>query len=103
MWIAGWFDEMMGAAGRTARDLFRGQGQGAFVYGVDAMTDCYSLYSPLRNSDPVRPADGSLTVYVAALRQDVGIGRIRRLYWVNTLAMAADALAKGSVPRDSLQ
>ena len=53
--------------------------------------------STLRNPDLVRPADESLCVCISALTEDLSSGRIRRLYWVNTLGMLADALTKGSI------
>ena len=56
----------------------------------------------MRNADLIRPADESLTVYVSALRQDFACGRLRRMYWVNTLDMLADGLTKGAVQRDAL-
>lgn len=41
-------------------------------------------------------------MYISALKEDLSRGRIRRLYWLNTLAMVADGLTTGSVPRDAL-
>ena len=50
------------------RQLVRVQESGTYVAGMDSGTDCYSLYSTLRNADLVRPTDDSLIVYIAALR-----------------------------------
>ena len=68
MWVAGLLDELLGDPHRTPRDLIRTLERGQHCVGVDAVTDCFSLYSTLRNADLVRPADESLTVYVSTLR-----------------------------------
>ena len=102
LWVAGWFDEILSTSKRSVRQLMAVQDTADFLLGLDACTDCYSLYSTLRNADLVRPQDDSLLVYIAALRQELTIGKIRRTYWLNTWAMLADGLTKGSGPRDAL-
>lgn len=73
-WLTGLYDETLGPARRSLRELAQVQEKGDFILGLDACTDCYSLYSTLRNADLVRPQDDSLCVYIGALRQDMQVG-----------------------------
>ncbi len=74
LWVAGVYDELFGSPHRASRDLVSTQESGGYCIGVDACTDCFSLFSTLRNADLVRPSDESLVVHVSTLRQDLSEG-----------------------------
>ena len=62
------YDETLGDAGRIKYDLRRVSEGDSFIVGADPCTDCYSLYSTLKNPDLVRPQAESLVVCFSALK-----------------------------------
>ncbi len=68
----------------------------------DTCTDCHSLHSTLEDPELVRPPDESLVVYFSALKPDLSVGRITRMYSINTKDMLADGLTKGPVSKDGV-
>ena len=51
---------------------------------------------------PKTPADKPLFIHALAMREYLEVGWIDRLWWIDTLAMLADGMTKGSVDREAL-
>ena len=75
---------------------------GSYCRAMEVSTDAYSLFSALKSEDYKTPTEVSMTFDLMALRESLVVGRIGRMWWINTLSMIADGLTKGSINREDL-
>ncbi len=70
------------------------------------LTDAENLEQLLTHPAAAMPADRSLMLYLSALREDYGRGRIKHVGWIDTKDMIANGLTKldedGTIPSEEL-
>ena len=69
---------------------------------IDLCIDAKSVYDSVTCTDVSTPLKASLLVHVLSVRDRLSTGILRSMNWVDTRAMLADGLNKGSVPRIAL-
>jgi hypothetical protein len=76
------------------------------VTPIVACMDCEDLYATLVSPATPAPTNRALTLYLAALREQKELGRIKAWCWVDTKDMLANALTKleanGTLPLDDI-
>ena len=68
----------------------------------DACVDAKAVLDGITAECPKSPADKPLFLHALAMRENLEAGWLDRLWWLDTLAMLADGMTKGSVDRESL-
>ena len=68
----------------------------------DACVDAKAVYDGVTADCPKSPADKPLFLHALAMREYLGAGWVNRLWWLDTQAMLADGMTKGSVDREAL-
>jgi len=69
---------------------------------MDAGVDAKSVFDSVTAETVRTPADRHLLLHALAVREFLDDGRLRRLYWLDTVDMMADGLTKGAVDRAAL-
>ena len=86
----------------TAKQLIDLEGCGGLPVLVEAVVDCLSVFAALAQDDVRTPSEASLVMILHGLKEALLTHNLRRLWWVSTFDMLADALNKGSVSRKAL-
>ena len=68
----------------------------------DACVDAKAVFDGITAQCPRTPADKPLFLHALAMREYLEAGWVDRLWWLDTLAMLADGMTKGSVDREAL-
>ena len=76
------------------------QRQRAIEHG--ACVDAKAVFDGITAECPKSPADKPLFLHALAMREYSEAGWIDRRWWIDTLAMLADGMTKGSVDREAL-
>jgi hypothetical protein len=87
---------------QTGQQMYNIELEGRFTIGIESVTDARSLYEAVKAGEAKVPAEDSLILCILLLREAVQTGRVRRIWWVDTDDMAADALTKGIVSRQAI-
>ena len=87
---------------RTAQQLRDAQLAGTLWPPMHLCIDAQSLFDAVAAQNATTPADRTMMVHLLALRELVRDGVVSTIWWIDTLAMLADGLTKGSVPRQAL-
>ena len=81
-------------------ELARMQETGRLLLPLEVCVDAKSVYDALA-SDPIRvPTEKSLYIHLLAMADLIRRGILKKVWWIDTKDMAADALAKGSIDRE---
>lgn len=72
----------------------RGLRDRPFPIPIQLCNDAREVYGALRCQLPYHGADQSMSLYIAALKEDMMQGRLLELVWINTESCLADAMAK---------
>jgi Reverse transcriptase (RNA-dependent DNA polymerase) len=83
-------------------DLVRREETGGLALDMEAVIDCKSVFDALANPDTQTPSESSLIMILCQLKELLTVGTLRKLWWVDTVDMAADGLNKGAVGRNGL-
>jgi hypothetical protein len=75
---------------------------GEFPIAIEACIDCKSIYDALATEDTKTPSEASLIMILLQCKESLRSGLIRKIWWIDTRDMAADALNKGLVARSAL-
>eukprot|EP00971_Amphidinium_carterae_P240194 4768863-Amphidinium_carterae.1 len=87
---------------QSARQLLSRWQAGSLKPNLRLLIDAKSVYDTLTAVDFRTPAEESLSVPVRAVRDDIHVGKIAALAWLDTRSMLADALTKGVVKKDQI-
>ena len=68
----------------------------------DAAVDAKAVFDGVTAEQPKTPAEKPLFLHALAMREYMEAGHVDRLWWLDTLAMLADGMTKGSVEREAL-
>ena len=68
----------------------------------DACVDAKAVFDGITAQCPRTPADKPLFLHALAMREYLEAGWVDRLWWLDTLAMLADGMTKGSIDREAL-
>ena len=99
--IATAIDEVQcGAA--TARQLLDRHAECRRAVQHDAAVDAKAVFDGVTAEQPKTPAEKPLFLHALAMREYLEAGHVDRLWWLDTLAMLADGMTKGSVEREAL-
>ena len=69
---------------------------------IEAVVDTYSVFQALTGADARLPLEESLIVIVMAIREQLSLGMLVRIWWCTTDDMLSDGLTKGAVMRAPL-
>ena len=94
-------DEVWSGATTPSQLLKRSQQHGRAIEH-DVCVDAKAVFDGITAECPKTPADKPLFIHALAMREYLESGRIDRLWWLDTLAMLADGMTKGSVDREAL-
>ena len=67
----------------------------------DACVDAKAVFDGITAQCPRTPADKPLFLHALAMREYLEAGWVDRLWWIDTLAMLADGMTKGSIDREA--
>ena len=76
--------------------------EGRFKTRVQVYIDAYSVYSAVCTQQVRMPSETSLIYEIKTLHDHLKVGRLARLYWIDTEDMVTDGLTKGSVNRSAI-
>lgn len=99
--IATAIDEVQRGAA-TARHLLEIQAESRREVEHDATVDAKAVIDGVTAEQPKTPAEKPLSLNALAMREYLESGHVDRLWWLDTLAMLADGMTKGSVDREAL-
>ena len=68
----------------------------------DACVHAKAVLDGITAQCPRTPADKPLFLHAMAMREYPEAGWVDRLWWIDTLAMLADGMTKGSIDREAL-
>ena len=68
----------------------------------DACVDAKAVSDGITAQCPRTPADKPLCLHALAMREHLEAGWLHRAWWIDTLAMFADRMTKGSIDREAL-
>ena len=83
-------------------ELRQAEETGTWIVPVEAAIDAKSVYESLVAKQEKIPAEDSLILVLLQSRVAIVTGRLKRIWWVHTGDMLADALTKGGVTRNIL-
>ena len=86
----------------SIRELLVLEEKGAFPVPVELVIDARSVYDSLVASEIKTPAEVSLVMFLAQLKEAMLAHSLSKLWWCDTRDMAADALNKGAISRAAL-
>jgi hypothetical protein len=86
----------------SIRELLVLEEKGAFPVPVELVIDARSVYDSLVAHEIKTPAEVSLVMFLAQLKEAMLAHSLSKLWWVDTRDMAADALNKGAISRAAL-
>ena len=96
--LAGFYEEVLHGV-ETSQTLAQKLLEGRFKTRVQVYIDAYSVYSAVCTQQVRMPSETSLIYEIKTLRDHLKVGRLARLYWIDTEDMVTDGLTKGSVNR----
>ena len=99
--IATALDEISSGA-KTALDVLARHAKRQRSIQHCACVDAKAVYDGVTADCPKSPADKRLFLHALAMRGYVEAGWVDRLWWLDTQAMLADGMTKGSVDREAL-
>ena len=99
--IATAIDEVQRGAA-TARQLLDRHADCRRSIRHEAAVDAKAVFDGITAEQPNTPAEKPLFVHALALREYMETGHVDCLWWLDTLAMLADGMTKGSVEREAL-
>ena len=99
--IATAMDEIQSGAA-TARQLLERHCSASRAFQHDAAVDAKAVFDGVTAEQPNTPAEKPLFLNALAMREYLESGHVDRLWWLDTLAMLADGMTKGSVEREAL-
>ena len=99
--IATAIDEVQRGAA-TARQLLDRQKECQRAVQHDAAVDAKAVFDGVTAEQPKTPAEKPLFLHALAMREYLESGHVDVLWWLDTLAMLADGMTKGSVEREAL-
>ena len=83
----------------TPEQLVHQMDHGQLYPPIDIFVDAKAVFDALVAKDAHPPSESSLYLLLISIRTRIIIRSIRRLGWLDTRDMLADALTKGSAPR----
>ena len=86
----------------TARQLLARQTECQRSVQHEAVVDAKAVYDGVTAEQPKTPAEKPLFLHALAMREYLESGHVDLLWWLDTLAMLADGMTKGSVEREAL-
>ena len=86
----------------TDREFDKKAANNSLKVPVDVLTDSWSLFQATKPNNQKVPDEKSLLLVLAAVREHLSTKRIRRLGWIATTEMVADALSKATVSKQAL-
>ena len=86
----------------TARQLLDRHSECRRSVPHDAVVDAKAVFDGATAEQPKTPAEKPLFLHALAMREYMESGHVDRLWWLDTLAMLADGMTKGSVEREAL-
>ena len=86
----------------TARQLLERHAECRRVVEHDAAVDAKAVFDGVTAEQPNTPAAKPLFLHALAMREYLESGHVDLLWWLDTLAMLADGMTKGSVEREAL-
>ena len=86
----------------SIRELLSLEETGSFPVPVELIIDAKSVYDSLVAREVKCPAEVSLVMFLAQLKEAMLAHSLRKLWWVDTRDMVADALNKGAISRIAL-
>ena len=86
----------------TASQLCALQGAGRLEPKLHCCVDAKSVWDAVRADTIAVPADKHLFLHVLKMREFLNAGLIDKWWWIDTVDMISDGLAKGSLPRGPL-
>ena len=99
--IATAIDEVQcGAA--TARQLLDRHAECRRSIQHEAAVESKAVFDGITAEQPNTPAEKPLFLHALAMREYMETGHVDCLWWLDTLAMLADGMTKGSVEREAL-
>ena len=99
--IATALDEISSGA-ETALDMLARHAKRQRSIEHDACVDAKAVYDGITADCPKSPADKPLFLHALAMREYLEAGWVDRLWWLDTLAMLADGMTKGSIDREAI-
>ena len=99
--IATAIDEVQRGAG-SARQLLERQAVCQRAVRHEAAVDAKAVFDGITAEQPKTPAEKPLFLHALAMREYLESGHVDLLWWLDTLAMLADGMTKGSVDREAL-
>ena len=99
--IATAIDEVQSGA-TTARQLLDRHSECQRSIQHDAAVDAKAVFDGITAEQLKTPAEKQLFHHALAMREYLESGHVDRLWWLDTLAMLADGMTKGSVERGAL-
>ncbi len=69
---------------------------------IDCVIDAMSVLSALQKAEPKTPIEMTMIIPIQILKNLVENGQLSSISWVDTRAILADGLTKGSIPREPL-
>jgi hypothetical protein len=101
MMLAGFYEEVLHGV-ETSQTLAQKLLEGRFKTRVQVYIDAYSVYSAVCTQQVRMPSETSLIYEIETLHDHLKVGRLARLYWIDTEDMVTDGLTKGSVNRSAI-
>ena len=86
----------------TDREFDKKAANNSLKVPVDVLTDSWSLFQATKPNNQKIPDEKSLLLVLAAVREHLASKRVRKLGWIATTEMVADALSKATVARRAL-
>ena len=99
--IATAIDEVQRGAA-TARQLLERHAGCRRAIEHEAAVDAKAVFDGVTAEQPNTPAEKPLFLHALAMREYLESGHVDLLWWLDTLAMLADGMTKGSVEREAL-
>ena len=99
--VATALDEISSGA-ETARDMLARHAKRQRAIEHDACVDARAVFDGITDECPKSPADKPLFLHALAMREYLEAGWVDRLWWLDTVAMLADGMTKGSADREAL-
>ena len=84
---------------RSVGQLLEMQENNQMQFPVHAIVDAKSVFDSAMNVRAVKVADAQLTLHVFNLSDFLRLGRVQRIWWIDTRDMVSDDRTKGVVDR----
>ena len=94
--------QIQNGTAESAEQLMEKLEMGGLSPPIEACIDARSVFDAIAASDVTTPQEATLKLHLVSIRNRIENGVLKRLWWVDTRDMVADALTKGGIDRKLL-